>query len=158
MKENKDYIVDEKTLIIKPLKDLQYQSIIHTTEGIIKSRKTPLEIIKESCMAYYSNYEGRRQATIQQTKYRYKVPIIISKLFNIYVFPTNSPRLFHTKWIFVNNLAHIIHLNQHKSKILFKDGTSLIINVSSHVLKTQVTRTYALMHMVHMLKQGAKQQ
>lgn len=150
------YTVDEKTLTIIPLKDLHYNSKIYTKDGTIKSVKTPFQIIKESCINYYSNYDGRRQATINRTNFRYKVPIIISKLFNIYAFPTNSPSLFHTKWIFANNLAQIIHITDQKSKILFKDGTKITLNISSHVLNTQLNRAYALMHLVHMLKGDVK--
>lgn len=150
------YVADVNTFMVMPLRDLEYNSKIYTKEGIIKSAKPPLEIIKDSCVKYFSNYEGRRKSAIDHANFHYKVPIIVSKIFNIYAFPTNSPNLFHTTWIFANNLVQFKKINKGKSEILFTDGTTAIVNVSSHVLNTQLNRVYALMHRVQMLKDDAK--
>jgi len=146
------YIVDEYAFQMKPYQDLEYNTKIYTQNGIIKSKQTPLEIIKGSCMAYYSNYEGRRQATMHKTKYKYKVPIILCKIKGIYAFPTNSPGNYQTEWIFVNNLIKINEINKQQSEIQYKDGSKIITHISAHILNKQLTRTYALMHMVNMDK------
>lgn len=147
------YIIDEDTLAITPLKHLKFNSKVYTKNGVLKCIQKPLDIIKESCIEYYSDYEGRRKATIIHTNFRHKVPIIISKTFNICAFPTNSPKLFYTSWIFANNLVYISKVNNKKSEILFNDHTRIHFNISKHVLINQLTRTYALMHKIDMLKE-----
>jgi len=149
-----EYIVDHDTLAIKPYKHIKYNAKIFTKYGIYKSTYTPFEIIKESCERYFTSYEARRRATIRYTNFRHKVPIIISKYFNILAFPTNSPSLFHTNWIFVNNIVHIFKIGNYRSEILYNNGTKIPFNISSQNLQRQLTRSYALMHIVGMIKNG----
>src|SRR5690625_7930761 len=123
-----EYIVDHDTLAIKPYKHIKYNAKIFTKYGIYKSTYTPFEIIKESCERYFTSYEARRRATIRYTNFRHKVPIIISKYFNISAFPTNSTSLFHTNWIFVNNILHIFKIGNYRSESRSNRGTKTSFN------------------------------
>jgi|SRR5690625_1181036 len=149
-----NYIADLDTLAIKPYEHIKYNAKIFTKHGIYKCTNTPFEIIQESCQYYFSSYEARRKATIFYTNFRHKVPIFISKHFNILAFPTSSPSLFHTNWIFVNNIVHIFKIGNYRSNILYNNGTKISFNTSKQNLQAQLTRSYALMHIVDMIKQG----
>jgi len=60
------YIANKNTLAIIFARQFDYDSIAIEENKTFYIRKTPLQIMKETCCHHLSTYEGRRQAIIRQ--------------------------------------------------------------------------------------------
>lgn len=72
---HKTYQVNRQTIALRPAKVIDHSTIVIEQEETYKIKETPLQIIKEACIANWSTYEGRRQAVIHHTNFKQKVPI-----------------------------------------------------------------------------------
>ena len=102
-----------------------------------------MEIISNSCEYFGSSYEGRLIGTKNLIGAKYKAPIIIEEANEIIFFPTASPRVEDCHWI---SLKHVDKLEKNglKTKILFKNGQELNLNVSYGSLENQLLRATRL--------------
>ena len=105
--------------------------------------KNSIKIIKDSCNFFGSSYDGRVDGTKSMININSKVPIIIEELNEIIFFPTASPRVEDCHWI---SLKHVDKLEKNglKTKILFKNGQELNLNVSYGSLENQLLRATRL--------------
>src|SRR5690625_6073800 len=85
------YTIIEETNALLPAKQIDYNAIVIERSRILYIKQTPLQIIQTSCQKYWSTYEGRRDAVVNQMNFKQKVPIPISIHKAIYLFPTHSP-------------------------------------------------------------------
>lgn len=140
-----EFIVNEETLIILPSKQIEYDAIVIQMEETYHVAKTPMQIIKESCLRYNSTYEGRRKAIISNTYYRRMVPIPMCDQRSIYTFPTHATNHIDCCWIFYNN---ILRFNRHQDRegekviITFKNELEIVLQMSLHSFERQLGRTY----------------
>lgn len=123
-----------------------YSTIVIETNRKLYVTKTPLQLIKASCLDGGSTFEGRQKAVTHLTGSLQKVPIPINPLSHIFAFPTNSPNAFQCNWIFYNHVKSILPAKQQKdspaqSIILFKNEQSLPMNESHYTLQKQMQRT-----------------
>lgn len=139
MKNN--YEINKSTLAIIPISENSSRVLETTNEYII--RKTPFEIIEDSCMYFGSNYKGRYEGTKKLIGMNYKLPIIIEESRNIIFFPTSSPKLIECIWISLNNLNNYYSENN-ASYINFKNGSKLKLDISMFALENQILRASRL--------------
>src|SRR5690625_2067975 len=125
------YIANKYPLAIIFARQFDYDGIA------IEKRKTPLQIIKETCCHHLSTYEGRRQAIIKQTSFKYKVPILFNEKDSLLSFPTEAPSHFDCTWIFPTKI-NSIQRDNHYSSITFQNELNLQLNISYYSLHTQV--------------------
>ena len=140
------YQINEKTIALCPAKEIDYDTIVLEQEATYRVSKTPMQLIKDACIANWSTYEGKRQAVIHHTNFRHKVPIPINLEKNIYTFPTHSPSEFECHWIFFNHIARI-QQTKHPSQCLitFKNKQQIPLPISAYVFKKQYERTMSCM-------------
>lgn len=145
------YKIHANTFALIPAKALDYETIILEKDHRLHIRQTPMQIIEESCLKHWTTYEGRRKAVIHHTSFYQKVPMPISIQERIYLFPTHSPKHLDNCWLAYQNILSV-HENRHHSSnrlqsiIQFKDGQILKLNVSKHILQTQMNRTFQCMY------------
>ncbi|WP_339213313.1 competence protein ComK [Ornithinibacillus sp. FSL M8-0202] len=137
--------ITQKTLAILPSKSIHYGALVLEENRKILVNQTPLEILKTNCLYYFSSYDGRREAVRQQLGYKRKVPIPISPSQHLLAFPTHSPEHYDCTWLFYHNIFQVVpHAESSpdspKSKVIFKSGKELDIDVSCFVLEKQVYR------------------
>src|SRR5690625_4580143 len=96
----KNYQINEQTIALCPAKEMDQDTNVLKQAATYRVRKTPMQLIKEACIANWSTYEGKRQAVIHHTKFRKKVPIPINLEQNIFTFPTHATSDFDCHWIF----------------------------------------------------------
>ena len=140
-KVKNNYEINNSTLAIIPIDENSSRVLEETEEYIVK--KTPFEIIEDSCIYFGSNYKGRYEGTKKLIGMNYKLPIIIEESRNIIFFPTTSPKLFECIWISLNNLNNYFSEND-ISYINFKNGYNLKLNISQFALENQVLRASRL--------------
>lgn len=141
-----NYTLNKRTIALLPAKQIEYETIAVEEDRRFFIKKSALQIIQEACIKNGSTYEGRRDAVIQLTGFKRKVPIPISIKKNIYTFPTHSPKDYDCIWLFHNHiqaafpLSTPIHSNV-KSMILLSNQQHLPLFLSNHTLQKQIERT-----------------
>lgn len=135
------YEINPSTMAIIPISQLV--SKVVEEEGVYLVKKTPTEIIEDSCSFFGSSYAGRLEGTKTLLGISYKAPIIIEESMELIFFPTSSPRFDACYWI------SIAHLKQYKrqdlgSMIEFQNGETLLLHLSYGSLQNQVLRATRL--------------
>ncbi|MUK87435.1 competence protein [Ornithinibacillus sp. L9] len=150
------YLITDQTTALLPARNQEYFTDVLARNQTLHITKTPLEIIKETCIQQFSSYTGIREAVMHQIGYKRKVPIPINPFQNIYAFPTLSPNDPDCVWLFYHHIHQIKppptpHAN---SIVYFKDGFELPMDVSYHVLEKQMFRTAMCVHRFEQVRFG----
>ncbi|MFC4024757.1 competence protein ComK [Oceanobacillus longus] len=143
-----DYIPSRKTMALLPYKTLGDASLVIEHNGQFIVPKSPIQLIKKSCLVNHSTYDGRRDAVVHQTGFKRKTPIPINPGRNLYSFPTHSTTDPQCSWLFFHSIAKIKPASglpnpQLRSIITFYNGQQIPMDISYHTLKKQMERTLA---------------
>ena len=87
------YYINRGTCAIIPIENEMSEVVELDTSFVVK--KTPIEIIDESCRYFGSSYKGRNDGAKIMLGMNYKLPILIEEFNNLIFFPTSSPRFGH---------------------------------------------------------------
>src|SRR5699024_10146475 len=130
--------ISTNTLAILPAKEIEYDSDVLESDATYNVKKTPLQLIKIACLDVgWSTFNGRREAVTHHTGFKQKVPIPISLNPPIFTFPTHAINSHDCAWIFSD---HILRINKHRanqSTIHFKNGRTITLDISYHILNSQ---------------------
>lgn len=135
------YEVNSSTLAIVPIDSSTSRVIECDAEYIVKKDTTA--IIDHSCKFFGSSYQGRFEGTKSVLGVNYKAPILIEESREIIFFPTISPRLKECQWISLKNVEKYIK-NGFMSKIIFKNGKEIELDISYSSLENQILRSTRL--------------
>lgn len=135
------YEINLKTMAIIPISKTSSQVIEEDNKIIVN--KTPFEIIDHSCRFFGSSYNGRHDGSKEILGINYKIPILVEESNDIIFFPTTSSRLNNCYWISLNKINNY---KKHfkNSRIIFKNGEELILNISLGSLENQILRSTLL--------------
>lgn len=139
-----NYIINEQTLSILPARSIEYQTKVIERKKIIYVKQTPFEIIKESCLFYWSSFEGRRTSTIEFTGYKEKVPIPIYPLKKIIAFPTHGIHNPDCAWLMQDHILQGKPKGTNQTSVLLSNGEYITIDISFRSFKTQFERAFEL--------------
>lgn len=137
----KSYEINNETLAIIPISN-KISKVIEEEEEFLISKKT-FEIIDDSCKFFGSSYKGRYEGTKYLTGLSYKAPIVVEETKDIIFFPTTSPRMEDCHWICLNKISKY-QRDGHNSKIVFKNGIELLLDMSYSSLENQIMRSTLL--------------
>lgn len=151
------YKIHANTFAIIPAKAIDYDTIVLEQNRKIHVRQTPMQIIEEACLHHWTTYVGRRNAVHQHTNFYQKVPLPISIQKQLYFFPTHSPKRFDNCWLAYQHILSVEQVNETTSthpqtSLQFKDGQTLKLNISQHILQTQMDRTFQVMYQLQKTK------
>lgn len=138
-----EYEINSSTVILLPLAygSKVFTKIYELEEESISPFK-PIEIIKESCFSFGSNYEGRKAATRKLIGAIHKVPIAISPL--IYLFPTTSPDNPHCIWVAHDHVVDYKKGEDGSTIVKFRNNRYIPIPISTSSFENQLIRTMML--------------
>lgn len=136
-----NYEINSKTLALLSIDN--YRTKIIEEDNIYFLQKKVHEIIDHSCKYFGSSYMGRHEGTKNMIGINYKTPILIEETNNIIFFPTSSTRNNDCFWISLNHIKEY-KKTIHNSKIIFKNGYELEINISYGSLENQILRSTLL--------------
>jgi len=141
----KTYEINKQTLAIIPIgEDL---STVIEENDILNITKPIQEIIEDSCVYFGSSYNGRLEGSKKMLGFNYKTPIVVEESNEIIFFPTTSPRNNDCHWISLNHIKEIKKTTK-ETKILFKSGQEINLNVSYNSLENQLFRATRLQAIV----------
>jgi competence protein ComK len=142
LKQIEEYEVNPFTMFIKPIAyGSKIYSEIFEVEDEFLSPFKPLDIIRNSCEYYGSDYEGRRNGTKQLVGYAHKIPIAIDPTNRIFFFPTTSPSRHECIWISHEHVKDYERVNPQETVILFNNNQSFKFPVSCSSIISQLERT-----------------
>ena len=146
------YVIRKGDMLIRPRYDEYQQTSGAEIIRFDKSRKeSPFKvqrIIERSCKFYGNSYLSKKSETNRITGISSKPPILLTPLFPTYFFPTHSDRQDENIWINMHYIDNIKELKNRKSKVIFANGESFILNVSYHSLWHQYTNAIIYYYMV----------
>ncbi|MYL34252.1 hypothetical protein GLW08_10285 [Pontibacillus yanchengensis] len=140
-KENREtYTITDDTMGIFWNDDPYYSSKILEPNKVILCRKSPIQIISQSCIMNESTLDKRRKDMESTLQSNSKLPIAINPEAHLYFFPTRSPRSVYCNWIaFYHVLAY--DENKEESLIIFSDQTKVKLTTPGLSLQKQMHRT-----------------
>lgn len=135
-----DYKLGVTTQAIAFTEEKDFRSVVYDAKnGRLYSKQSPFQLINELCMRYFITYKARRQCVVHHLGYAYKTPIPISNRDSLHVFPTASPRSRECVWLFLHQIDGVA-ADAKRTKIIFKNGYELTIDVPKHIIQTQMER------------------
>ena len=137
-----EYYVTSDTLLLVSFG--KNKTKIYDVNGNSVIKKTPFEIIDESCQYYGSSYSGRYEGAKKLLDMDYKLPIIMDEVKEVVMFPTCSPKSDDCCWICVNNIENYEKYKKN-SIIKFINGMTYEVNVSFNSLENQIMRATMLL-------------
>ncbi|WP_459501891.1 competence protein ComK [Bacillus sp. C1] len=136
------YAMSSAVMMMSSYEDPFYRTQIHTTKGILYSKNTPLQLIKELILSHnYSTYEGRRKAIIKKWDLRQNTPIPINHRLFICAIPTKSPAAWDCIWVFYKSIKHIQKGTNNRAILRFHNGETTILPISCYKMKQQWRKT-----------------
>ena len=137
-----EYYVTSDTLLLVSFG--KNKTKIYDVNGNSVIKKTPFEIIDESCQYYGSSYSGRYVGAKRMLDMDYKLAIIMDEVKGEHMFPTCSPKSDDCCWICVNNIEN--YEKYKKTAIIkFINGMTYEINISFNSLENQIMRATMLL-------------
>ena len=139
------FVVSRYTMAILPYllnSDIYAKVIEEDGEYIVK--KTPTDIIKQSCDYYGCSFQGRKEGTKALIGITHKAPIAVEPSNGIYVFPTSSPRDSGCVWLSHMHVYRYEPAKYERTVVYFRNGKSVFLDVSSKSFINQLYRTAQL--------------
>lgn len=151
MKIEAKYIIKEATVGMIPAKKIEYDTIVVEGKRLRYIKQTPLDIIKQSCIHYWSTYEGRRQAVIHHTGFKEKVPIPVHPKRGIIAIPTHGINHIDCCWLMHDHILHYESIKndaKYKTASTFTNGKTLKLDVSIRSFQTQMQRAFEISYRI----------
>lgn len=140
MQEN--YEISSSTLAIVPINN-NLSKVLEEDGNYHLIMKSTIDIIDDSCKFFGSSYIGRHEGTKNLIGINYKTPIIIEETMEMIFFPTSSPKYGNCYWIALKHIQKCERENQ-VSKVIFKNGILLDLDISYSSLQNQILRSTLL--------------
>ena len=136
------YEISKGTLAVVP--NEKNSSLIYEDEERYIVNQTPFSIMEDSCKYFGSTYEGRKNGAKDILGVEYKVPIVVEDSSNLIIFPTTSPSADDCAWISLKHVSKILKIDSNNTKIVFNNGTEIIVNCSFRSIENQISRASRL--------------
>lgn len=102
---------------------------------------SPTKLIDLACKSFGASLKGRQEGTRDISNITHKAPIAIDPSSGMYFFPTISPKNVKCSWISHSHIDQLKLAKNHCTEIIFKNGRSIIIDVSYGSMLNQLQRT-----------------
>lgn len=102
---------------------------------------SPSKVIDYACKYFGASLKGRQEGTREICEITHKAPIAIDPASGMYFFPTTSPASSKCSWIAHSHIEKVIKISGYRSEVIFKNGKSIIFNLSYGSLMNQIQRT-----------------
>jgi competence protein ComK len=141
-----DYEINSDTQVIMPVGKNSSKIIEKDDEYFIKNNVH--SILEHSCEYFGSSFEGRKEGTKKLLGITHKSPIIVEESRKIIFFPTTSPEKIECTWINLEKIDKYYKNGPKKSRILFKNGKNIDLNISIGSLTNQILRATRLKYIL----------
>lgn len=144
-----EYYISKETCAIISLDDNSCEVIENDRRFVIN--RSCMGVINDSCVYFGSTYQGRVSASKAILKMNYKLPIIIEEYNGLIFFPTSSPRFDSCIWLNLSMISSY-ERNDNDSRVVFKNGSILDLDISYYSLENQIFRATMLESLIRKRK------
>lgn len=143
--------VSVNTCALLPAKEIAYGTTVIEYEKTKMEQLAPFEIIKESCLTYWSDYNGRRNSVVNNLQFKQKTPIPVSVAHKLCFFPTHSPIHMDNCWINYAQISRWAEIPKKRRKgneqieITLKNRERITLDISAHTFRTQLDRAFLVL-------------
>ena len=141
-----NYEINNDTQVITPIND-KCSKVVEDEDEYIVDNNT-LNILEHSCEYFGSSFEGRKEGTKKLLGITHKSPIIVEESRKIIFFPTTSPEKLECTWINLEKIDKYFKNGPKKSRIVFKNGKKLDLDISIGSLTNQILRATRLKYIL----------
>lgn len=131
------YEINNDTLAILPFSEGKTRVIERNEEYIVDD--TPYEVMEHSCEYFGSSLDGRMHGSKSILGSVYKAPVIVEETQKLIFFPTEAVTSEKVGWISYKSIRNVEQFGR-KSKILFDNDETLVINCPLFSIKNQMFR------------------
>ncbi|WP_112180109.1 MULTISPECIES: competence protein ComK [Paraliobacillus] len=140
----KDYEINPVTIAIiaEKLNGIYVSRVLEISEDAPYYIKgSPCKLIDAACKYFGSSLKGRQEGARTVCGIKHKVPISIDPSSGMYFFPTSSPQNPYCSWISHTHIDRIRKAPDRGTEFIFKNGMTLILEVSYGSMINQLQRT-----------------
>lgn len=109
---------------------------------------TPSKLVDYACKFFGASLQGRQIGTKEVSQMTHKVPISIDPHSGMYFFPTLSPTNPKCAWIAHTHIESVAKAEHQQTKLTFKNGAEIILDISFGSMMNQVNRTAQYRYML----------
>ena len=131
------YEINDETLAIMPFDKDKARVLEEADEYIVD--EIPYSIMEDSCKYFGSSFEGRILGSKNILGSVYKAPIFVEESQNLIFFPTEALSSETVSWISYKKIKSVEKCGK-RSKIIFNNGESIIVDCPYFSIKNQIFR------------------
>ncbi|MDX8045739.1 competence protein ComK [Gracilibacillus sp. S3-1-1] len=99
------------------------------------------KVMDMTCKSFGISLKGLMEGTKMLSKITHKPPIAIDRISGMYFFPVESPLKKTCTWIAHSHVLELEKVEPHLTRVVFKNGRDLVLEVSYASLINQLYRT-----------------
>ncbi|WP_163582922.1 competence protein ComK [Gracilibacillus saliphilus] len=99
------------------------------------------QVMDVTCKAFGISLKGLIEGSRMLSGITHKPPIAIDRISGMYFFPVESPLRKACTWIAHSHVLEIEKIEQHLTRVVFKNGRELVLEVSYATMINQLYRT-----------------
>lgn len=137
------YEISPLTMAVIPENDERgsINTVILEETGTYQIPSSPTKLIDLACRYFGSSLQGRQEGTREVSRITHKAPIAIDPSTGMFFFPTTSPKNRKCSWINHSHVDDIQPIGNKQTRIMFKNGQHIAVDVSYGSMMNQVQRT-----------------
>lgn len=99
------------------------------------------KVMDRTCVEFGISLRGLIEGSRMLSGITHKPPIAIDRMSGMYFFPVESPQKKSCTWIAHSHVLEVEKLDTHETKVFFKNGRDLTIDISYATIINQLYRT-----------------
>ncbi|GAA0438169.1 competence transcription factor ComK [Lentibacillus halophilus] len=135
-------------IVAAPENHTKPSAMVLEEEGTWIVENTPSKIMENACKFFGSSLKGRQEGTRSICGITHKAPISIAPSCGMYFFPTASPSSHKCSWIAHSHIEQVNRGPYRQTEIIFKNGKTILLDVSFGSILNQVQRTAQYRYML----------
>lgn len=146
MPETINYVLDNNTILFSPMYD--EFGYLHTTvrdvNGIFNTELGPTLLIDFNLRYYGSSLRGAIDGANMILGNGHMNPVIVNEKLDLYWLPSKSPYKDDCIWFALHHIKDYFDADGKRTKIIFSNGSTIIIEMSRNSFDLKVQKAYKL--------------
>lgn len=146
----KNYIVKQETMAFLPKygENGTRMTIVMESHYTFEALSSPTELVDFSLKYYGSSLRGAGDGSRAVLGNITKYPVLMCERLDLYWFPSKSPKLHDCIWFGLHHVKSYSAYDKKKTKVVFSNGSSIVVEVSLYAFELRIQRAYRLRYML----------
>ena len=146
MLHTNNFVLDQNTILFLPRYDKsgRLQSIVRNAKGSFDVDLAPTLLMDFNLRYYGSSLRGAIDGANMILGNGHMNPVIVNEKLSLYWFPSKSPYKDDCKWFALHHIKDYFDIGGKRTKIIFSDGSTYIIDMSRSSFDLKVQKAYKL--------------